>query len=467
MNAADTSAQRPQPVDSTDALAPLASDPRERPALWRHLWGWTFGAVLVVWITLVAVAWSTGLREARKFIDGQLVATAQLWLATAPAVKPVPPPKPVGVADEYIPDLAALAWTDGVLDTDTHRLAAGIELDRLTRPGLTDVTYLNGNGPREWRAYVVEQAQGDRVRRVAVLVDKSERNALGLDLAEHVALPALLLLPLVALMLWWTIRRGLRPLERLSNEVAELDSASGQRLDRAHRHREFVSTVSAINTLVDSLQAQAERERAFASDVAHELRTPLAAIALQASVAQHEPTPERLAQLEQDALRAGRILSQLLDLARAQRHDGPGEAGHPSAALDLAEVAAKLVAEHAPHGHASGHELSLLPSAEPVWVHAPPMLLELALRNLMANALRHTPPGTQIEVAIWRSSDAQGVSVSDDGKRLGAALPHVSSDGLGLGLRLVERLAAQMGARLERSAGTAPMTTCFSLRWPR
>ena len=467
MSMAGTAAKRPQPVAPADAWAPLASDPRERPALWRHLWSWTFGAVLVVWITLVAVAWSTGFREARKFIDGQLVVTAQLWLATVPAVKPIPLPKKLGVDDEYIPDLAVLAWTDGVLDTDTHRLAAGIELNRLTRPGLTDVTYINGNGPREWRAYVVEQVQSERVRRVAVLVDKSERNALGLDLAEHVALPALLLLPLVALVLWWTIRRGLRPLERLSNEVAEIDSAAGQRLNTEHRHREFVSTVSAINTLVDSLQAQTERERAFASDVAHELRTPLAAIALQASVAQHEPTPERLAQLEQDALRAGRILSQLLDLARAQRHGAPSEAAHPAAALDLAEVAAQLVAEHAPHGHASGHELSLLASAEPVWVHAAPMLLELALRNLIANALRHTPAGTQIEVAIWRSSNAKGVSVSDDGKRVGAAPPHVSSDGLGLGLRLVERLAEQMGARLERSVGTAPMTTCFSLRWPR
>jgi two-component system sensor histidine kinase QseC len=464
MSGADTAAPRSQPAALGDALA---SDARPRPALWRHLWSWTFGAVLVVWITLVAVAWSTGFREARKFIDGQLVATAQLWLATAPADQAVPPPKTVGLDDGYIPDLAVLAWTDGALDTDTHQLAAGIELDRLTRPGLSDVVYTNSNAPRDWRAYVIEQAQGERVRRVAVLVDNAERHALGLDMAEHVALPALLLLPLAALGLWWTIRRGLRPLERLSREVAELDSAAGQRLDGAHRHREFVSTVSAINTLVDSLQAQAERERAFASDVAHELRTPLAAIALQASVAQHEPTLERLAQLEQEALRAGRILSQLLDLARAQRHGGPGEAEHPPAALDLAEVAAQLVAEQAPQGHATGHELSLLSPAEPVRVHAAPLLLELALRNLIANALRHTPPDTQIVVAVWRSSDAQGVSVSDDGQRPGAAPPHVSSDGLGLGLRLVERLAEQMGARLERSAGTTPMTTCFSLRWPR
>ena len=471
MSVADTSAQQPQQVAPGAARVTRYSGARERPTLWCHLWAWTFGAVLVVWITLVAVAWSTGFREARKFIDGQLVATAQLWLASAPTDKAVPPPPAVaaGVDGEYIPDLAVLAWTDGRLDTDTHQLAAQMDLGRLARPGLTDVTDTNDTrkSPRDWRAYVVEQPQGARVRRVAVLVDQRERNALGLDLAEHVALPALLLLPLVALVLWWTIRRGLRPLERLSREVAGLNNAAGQRLDGAHRHREFVSTVLAINALVDSLQAQAERERAFASDVAHELRTPLAALALQASAAQHAPTPERLAQLEQEALRAGHILSQLLDLARAQRPNGPSAAGPSAVWLDLGEVAAQLVAEHAPHGHASGHELALLLPTEPVRVNVAPLLLALALRNLMANALRHTPPDTQIVVAVWRSSEAQGVSVSDDGKRSGAAPPRIGSDGLGLGLRLVERLAEQMGAQLERSVGTAPMTTCFSLRWPR
>ena len=444
--------------------------PDERPALWRHLWFWTFGAVLAVWITLVAVAVSTGFHEARKFIDGQLVATAQLWLGSPPADATAPPPGAIGVDNEYVPDLAVLAWTDVLLDTDTHRLADGLPLDRLSQPGLVDVVYVNGNGPRDWRAYVIEQQQGERLRRVAVLVDTRERNALGLDIAEHVALPAILLLPLVALVLWWTIRRGLRPLEQLSREVAELDSAAGQRLNTEHRHREFVSTVSAINTLVSSLQAQAQREREFASDVAHELRTPLAAISLQTSAAQHEPSPERLAQLEHEALRAGRILSQLLDLARAQRSEGGSSAGEQSP-VDIAEVAGRLVAVHAPLGHASGHELALQLPESVVSVRVSPLLLELALRNLIANALRHTPAGTQVEVEVWRRSGACGVSVSDDGQRAGAPAPSVAasqaqSGGLGLGLRLVERMAEQMGARLERSTGQPPMTTCFTLRWP-
>ena len=93
------------------------------------------------------------------------------------------------------------------------------------------------------------------------------------------------------------------------------------------------------------------------------------------------------------------------------------------------------------------------------------MMLELALRNLIENALRHTPPGTQIEVTVWRDGQGQGVSVSDDGQRAGSPMAPVQS-GLGLGLQLVERLAEQMGARLERNQAEAPMTTRFSLRWP-
>lgn len=442
-----------------------------RPALWRHLWSRSFGAVLAVWIALSAVAIYTGFHEARKMLDAQLASVAQLWLAAAvdrpSRAAPTPTPAPPAQQGEYFQNLAVLAWEDGALVSDAHRLAAGLDLSALAAPGWHTVVFTDARGAHDWRAFVAQQPRDGRLYRVAVLVELRARNALGWDMAEHVTLPALLLLPLVALLLGWSIRRGLRPLERLSREVAELDSSAGQRLSAAHRHREFVSTVSAINALVDSLQAQAERERAFASDVAHELRTPLAAIALQAGAAQHAPSPERLAQLEQEALRAGRILAQLLDLARAQRALGPTPADASAPLLDLAELAARLVAEQAPQGHASGHELSLLAPADPVPVRAAPLPLELALRNLIGNALRHTPPGSQIVVEVWRSAEALGVSVSDDGQRAGAPPARASSDGLGLGLRLVERLAEQMGARLERSAARPPLTTCFSLRWPR
>jgi two-component system sensor histidine kinase QseC len=97
------------------------------------------------------------------------------------------------------------------------------------------------------------------------------------------------------------------------------------------------------------------------------------------------------------------------------------------------------------------------------------MLLELALRNLIENALRHTPADTQVVVEVWQTEREAGVSVSDDGQRAGVPPPAKTqaAAGLGLGLRLVARIAEQLGATLQRDTGEGPMTTRFTLRWTR
>ena len=445
------------------APPPVMSLVRAQRELWRHLWNWTLGALLVVWLTLVAVAWYTGHHEAEEITDGQLIAVARLWMRAAPHDEPAAQQDVrQGRVSAYVQDVALIQWDDERLVTDTHGMAQGLGLSAPPPLGFSVRPFQGLQGPSQWRLYVAGQQADGHERRVAVLMDMAHRYDLGRDVALHVARPALLVLPLIALVLWWTIRRGLRPLERLSREVAALDTANGQRLDDRQRFREFSSTVTAINTLVDTLQTRAQREREFASDVAHELRTPLSAIALQARAAQTDPTPEHLQRLEQEALRAGRILTQLLDLARAQRNSGDSE----PVATALGEVAADLIAAHAQQAYDSGHELSLVQPDAPVTVRVTPMLLELALRNLIANALRHTPPGTQVAVEVWRGPQGCGVSVSDDGQRAGApVVSAAATHGLGLGLRLVERMAEQMGGQLVRDTGLPPMTTRFTLRW--
>jgi two-component system sensor histidine kinase QseC len=441
--------------------------PRAR-TLRHYLLAWALGVLVAVWVALVAFAWSTTFREARQFSDGQMTAVAKLWLSAAPYR--LEPHAPLDVPDlqhEYLQDVAVVAWDDGRLVADTHGMVGGLALAALPLQGFTTVSVKVPGLVPEWRAYSAQIEQEGRLRRVVVLMDLKQRYDLGKDIAEHVALPALLVLPLVSLLLWWAIRRGLRPLDQLSSEVAALDGFAGQRLDAQHRHREFASTVAAINALVDTLQTRAQREREFASDVAHELRTPLAALALQAGAAQHDPSPERLAELEQEALRAGRILSQLLELARAQRNAIAGGGPLASSPVALGELAARLIAAHAPAAYESGHELSLTQPDEPVVVPAQPMLLELALRNLIENALRHTPRDSQVAVAVWQTGAHLGVSVSDNGQRAHAHTLPAERGGLGLGLRLVSRIAEQMGAELARDEGEAPMTTRFTLRWPR
>lgn len=446
-----------------------------RRTLSRHLLTWALGAQLVVWLVLVAVAWSTSLRETRKFTDGHLVAVAQLWLGTASwnqteASGGLPVPRED--VHEYAQDVAILVWDNGRLVTDSDQLAAGLDLAKLPDKGLLTLAYRDAQGEvHDWRAYVETYRADGRERRVAALLDLRKRYVLAEDIAEHLTSPLLILMPLLALVMGWTIRRGLRPLDKLSDEVAALDGFAGQRLDTQHRYREFASTVSAINTMVDSLQSQAQRERQFASDVAHELRTPLAVITLQARAAQADPSAERLSRLEQEALRAGRILTQLLDLARAQRagEKGSAHAAEAPQRTALGEMAARLISSHAQLAHEHQHEISLAEPEAPVAVTVQPMLLELALRNLIENALRHTPPGTQVAVEVWQTPEAVGVSVSDDGQRADAATtaPSQAGSGLGMGLRLVERIAEQMGATLTRDNGQSPMTTRFSLRWPR
>lgn len=447
-----------------------------QPTLWRYLWGWVIGALVVVWSTIFAVAWYTGHHEAGEVADGQLVSVARLWLSSTPqAMRPAPEAIAPARVEAYVQDVAVLHWVDGRLHSDTHGLAGGLGMVSTPAPGLSDAILQTPTGPAPWRMYVAVRDGEQGEERVAVLMDMAHRIDLGKDMALHLARPALLVLPLVALLLWWAIRAGLRPLDRLSLEVAALDSLAGQRLDERHRFREFSSIVRAINTLVDSLKTRAQREREFASDVAHELRTPLTAIALQAHAARDDASAERLEGLEHEALRAGHILAQLLDLARAQQSDSTatGEGGRGPAQVVLGDLAARLISAHAQLAHERGQELSLVQPQEPVTLVGAPMLVELALRNLIENALRHTRAGTQVAVTVWHADGAVGVSVSDDGQRPPAwpagaipALDSTDTTSLGLGLRLVERIAHQLGAQLLRDDAEPPMTTRFTLRWP-
>ena len=227
--------------------------------------------------------------------------------------------------------------------------------------------------------------------------------------------------------------------------------------------------VRAINGLIDRSQAQASRERAFASDVAHELRTPLSVIALQSQNAAVQADPadraEALAALQHEARRAGRILSGLLDLARAQSREDDAAQD-----VDLGELAARVMAGFAQASHDSGHMLELACAPEPVIVQGKPLLLELAVGNLITNALMHTGPGTLIEVAVAQAGASRSLSVSDNGQDGDSVpgrkpAPQAPASGLGIGLKLVRRIAASHHAELLRDSGEAPMTTRFTLRW--
>jgi two-component system sensor histidine kinase QseC len=454
--------------------------------LWRYLWAWALGAVVALWVLLAALVYSTGYHEAEEISDGLLVSAAQLLLSQpldAPlnealkATLSVPEaPKSLGAPqtalpkalalhppNSYVPEFHVLVWQDERLVWDSHgvhaqlppRLALGHQTLGLTMQGLS----------QDWRVYVGESTGATSVRRVAVFMDPARREALANDISEHILLPALVFLPLVALMLASAIRRGLLPLQRLSGKIEALDVDAGQTLVPQQPYRELGVTVQSINALVHRLQAQIARERRFAADVAHELRTPLTALVLQARLARHGAANEQaqaLQAVEQGALRAGRILSQLLDLARAQ-----SLTPDPSESVDLCALALRVVSEHAALAHELGQDIAFEAPQHALALPGQSTLLELALRNLVDNALRHNPAGTYVEVRVARDDAGQvTLSVSDDGGDFSTPRKSDSDTGLGIGLTLVERIAQSQGAQLVRDAGAAPFGKRFALVWP-
>ena len=145
---------------------PVISLVRAQRELWRHLWNWTLGALLVVWLTLVAVAWYTGHHEAEEITDGQLIAVARLWLAAEPGVVSTPPaPLDRRRVKAYVQDLAVLQWVGDRLVTDTHGLADGLGLSAAPPNGLSELNRHGAGGSRYWRVYVAERTDGGSTRR--------------------------------------------------------------------------------------------------------------------------------------------------------------------------------------------------------------------------------------------------------------------------------------------------------------
>jgi two-component system sensor histidine kinase QseC len=438
-------------------------------SLTRRLLLWVLAALLLVWAGFAAVGWRTGVHEAGELTDGHLASTAALMLnldlppfvgasretarAVIPALK----------NHDYQPSLSVLVRGAGgqlLARSGDAPLAPFSE-----QAGFADLAL--GTPPDLWRSF--SQWDASHARQVMVLVRADERDELASDVAGQLAEPGLWLLPAVAIALCLAIWRGLRPLQALSRDVAELEVDKAERLEARHPYREFNSVVRSINTLVGQQQASLERERQLASEVAHELRTPLSSITLQASSLRGELTSQAreqaLAQIGADAMRAGHVITQLLALARASRSDLQQQMQR----LDLGALAGEVVAGYAQAFWESGHQLSLQGRSDGrLEVLSHPLLMELALRNLIDNALQHTPQGTFVCVQWGHDAEDAWLQVCDDGTdaAAGQGPAKQATEGLGLGHKIVSRVMDVHGGCFAQIPAPMPFTRCYRMVLP-
>lgn len=255
----------------------------------------------------------------------------------------------------------------------------------------------------------------------------------------------------------WTIRTSLNPLRRASQSAAAISPGdSDVRLPLDDLPSEVLPLVTAVNAALDRLEKGFEMQRRFTANAAHELRTPLAI--LSAGLEALPPTCE-VERLRLDAERMSRLVSQLLRVARLDAR--PLDV---SRIIDLGEVAREVVEHLAPWAMRQGRSLALESAEGPVVVQGDRDAVADAIRNLVENALTHSPQGGEVAVQV----DGQGaVSVLDGGPGVPTELreriferfwrsPERRGSGVGAGLGLsivAETARAHAG---EVTVGEAP-----------
>jgi signal transduction histidine kinase len=289
--------------------------------------------------------------------------------------------------------------------------------------------------------------------------DEHEHDKLIAGVAWRLVTPALLGLPLLGLWIWLATWRGLQPLDAVAREIAARRPDKLEPVSPASAPKEIRPLVEAINGLFVRVEHALESERRFTADAAHELRTPLAALATQAQVAlRARDDAERghaIEQLIASSRRAARLVDQLLTLARLD----PDEAV-PATPLRLDTLAEEICAAHGADAMAKNIALEL--EAAPTTMRGHADMLRILLRNLVDNAIRYTPAGGRVVVAV-----APGLlSVTDSGPGIPVVerervfdrfhrLAGQQTEGSGLGLSIVARIAERHGARIHLGDGAA------------
>lgn len=270
------------------------------------------------------------------------------------------------------------------------------------------------------------------------------------ELFEHVLVPILLLILPMGIASLIVIRRGLEPLGRAAEQLKVVGRHERDvMIDHAAFPTEVVPFAQAVNDLLAQLDRAARDHEAFAADVAHELRTPLAVMALELDALDHPDAPR----LRGDLLAMRRLIDQLMLLARV---DAQNFARSIRDTLSLADVSADVVSLLAPAAIGADKSLSLTRVGEAPVITGQREAVAAALRNIVENALRVTPAGGTVTVFI---GPGPRLRVKDEGAGLTPArlqeltrrhlrADHASREGAGLGLAIVARIMAAHGGRL-------------------
>lgn len=409
--------------------------------------------LLLAWFAANAVSLAMALHELNESADSQMSDLAQSLpyiepekAVLLPKVKKSLGKGHTGFAEDKQNGISV--WNaDGRLLLSDKR---GKEIPFRKISGFTDI----GKPWQEKSLRVIYYHDGKTGQTVAVAQPWRNRLEILWNIVWAHLAASLLVLPLMVLLLHLAVKRSIYPLKELASELSERRADNLAPVSRAVP-QETQTLVDALNRLFARVQTSIEREQRFTSDAAHELRSPLAALKVQAEVLALSDTAEQpyhLQQIQQSLNRAEHLINQLLTLARLDPEQGLKN----TAPINWERLSSQVLQNTNLSAREKRIRLKREFLAEPPLLQGDDALLQLMLRNLLDNAVRYSPENS--EVGLYFHADR--IEVRDQGT--GIAPEHLSwikerfyrpagqnAQGSGLGLSIAEHIAKLHGLTLK------------------
>ncbi|MFT4241408.1 MAG: sensor histidine kinase N-terminal domain-containing protein [Acidovorax sp.] len=472
---------------------------REQRSLFGEILDWMLTPLLLLWPVSLALTWLVAQGLANKPFDRALEynahALAQLvTVARGKAQFNLPQPaSEILRADDSDNVYYQVIGPGGEYLSGERDLPAPQDEDR-PQPGEVRLRDAEMRGIDIRVAYLwvrlpVPEAKGPPLALVQVAETREKRSVLATEIIKGVMLPQFVILPLAVLLVWLALARGIQPLNQLERRIRARNPDDLSPLDDRTVPLEVAPLVASVNDLLTRLNDSLATQKRFLADAAHQLKTPLAGLRMQADLAQREGTSTEelkrsLQQIGRSSIRATHTVNQLLALARAEG-SGTGIARQP---CDLARLVIEVVRDSVPRALEKRIDLGYdgaEPGAPGVWVDGNPTLLKELVRNLLDNAINYTPstPAKAGVVTARVLADTFGhvllLQVEDSGPGVPESERELvfqpfyralgsEADGSGLGLPIVLEIARKHGAEVmleDARPGHQPPGARFSVRF--
>ena len=448
---------------------------RERRSLFGEILDWMLTPLLLLWPISLVLTWLVAQNIAGKPFDRALEYNVQA-LAKLLVVKNnqvqfnlTAPAREILRADDTDLIYYQVMGTRGEFLSGERDMPAPPDEEK---PDNEEVRlrqdFILGEEVRVAYTWIKVDIKGKTPASVPVLVQVAEtlekRKTLATEIVKGTMVPQFVTLPLAVLLVWLALVRGIKPLAQLEKRIRARKPDDMSPLDETGVPEEVVPLVASVNDLLSRLKVSLSTQKRFLADAAHQLKTPLAGLRMQADLAQRETNADDLKKslkhIGQSSIRATNTVNQMLALARAET---TGRA-LATQQVDMVSLVSEVIGDSVPRALDKSIDLGYdgpEGGSQATFLEGNPTLLQELVRNLLDNAINYTPVQGHVTLRLMvdRFSGVLVLIVEDSGPGIPESERELvfqpfyralgtNVDGSGLGLAIVQEIAQQHGASI-------------------